>query len=103
PARRRMVMSGMNIQASIASMLSRAIHGDAKNAGVSQPSQRAKLDNGPKRNSIIDLPIIQLTAIGLSMKGMRKAMRKKRLARISLLRSRASPKAMAYSIAMAAM
>ena len=57
-------------------MLVRAIHGEVKNAGFSQPSHRAKFASGPKRFSMIDLPIIQLTATGLSMNGSRKATRK---------------------------
>ena len=75
----------------------RAIQGEAKKAGLSQPSKRAKCATGPKRYSSIDLPIIQLTATGLSMNGIRNTTRKKRRARISWLRSSASPKAIAYS------
>ena len=40
-----------------------------------------------------DLPIIQLTATGLSMKGRRKATRKNLRARMSALSSSARPKA----------
>jgi hypothetical protein len=77
-------------------MLVRAIHGVVKKAGESHPSSRASVAAGPKRNSISDLPIIQLTATGLSMNGSRNATRKNFLALISALRSSASPKAIAY-------
>ena len=87
---------GIDTQASIAMMLSRAIHGEAKKAGLSQPRCRASVAAGPKRYSMIDLPIIQLTATGLSMKGSRKTTRKNLRARMSALSSRASPKAIAY-------
>ena len=70
------IISGMKVQASITMMLRRAISGDVKNAGLSQPSWRAKVAAGPKRFSISDLPIIQLTATGLSMSGMRKTTRR---------------------------
>ena len=59
------IMKGMNVQASIVMMPSLAIPGVAKKAGLSQPSQRAKRAAGPKRYSISDLPIIQLTATGV--------------------------------------
>ena len=91
------MMKGMKIQASSIAIVSRAISGLAKKAGSSQPSMRARLATGPKRNSSIDLPIIQPTATGDSISGSRKATRKKRLARIWALSSSARPKAMAYS------
>ena len=86
----------MKTQPSMAMMLKRAVQGEAKKAGVSQPKWRAKLAAGPKRNSMIDLPIIQLTATGLSMKGSRKTTRKNFRALISALSNSASPKAIAY-------
>ena len=70
------MMKGSETQASIASMLTRAIQGWAKNAGSSQPSARASVAAGPKRYSMSDLPIIQLTATGLSINGNRKTTRK---------------------------
>ncbi len=75
----------------------RASSGLAKKAGSSQPSARASFDTGPKRNSSIDLPIIQHTATGDSISGSRNATRKNRRARIWALSSSARPKAMAYS------
>jgi len=47
-----------------------------KKAGFSQPIYLAKVAAGPKRFSMSDLPIIQLTATGLSMKGRRNDTRK---------------------------
>src|SRR6266403_4800129 len=88
---------GIETQASIASMLKRAIQGDAKNAGSSHPRWRASVAAGPKRYSMSDLPIIQLTATGLSISGSRKTTRKNFRARISAFSSRASPNATAYS------
>jgi hypothetical protein len=49
-----------------------------------------------------DLPIIQLTATGLSMNGSRNATRKNFRARISAFSSKASPNAIAYSTSTAA-
>ena len=69
-------MKGIHTQLSIAMMLVLAIQGDVKKAGFSQPTYRAKVASGPKRFSMIDLPIIQLTATGLSMNGNRNATRK---------------------------
>ena len=60
-------------------------------------STRISRATGPKRYSIIDLPTIQLTATGDSMKGMRNTTRQNFRATISALSSRARPKAMAYS------
>ena len=94
PASSRIIMKGIETQASIAMMLMRAIQGSVKKAGLSQPRQRASFAAGPKRYSIIDLPIIQLTATGLSMNGSRKATRKNLRARMSALSSSARPKAM---------
>ncbi len=91
-------MNGMNVQASIAMIMRRAISGVPKKDGFSQPSQRASVASGPKRVSIIDLPIIQLTATGLSINGSRKTTRKNLRATICELSSSASPKAMAYSM-----
>ena len=96
PASSRTITKGILTQASIAMMVRRATQGVAKKAGLSQPSQRASAAAGPKRYSRIDLPIIQLTATGLSMKGSRKTTRKNLRPRMSALSSRASPKAMAY-------
>ena len=61
-------MNGIQTHASMAMMVVLAIHGSVKKAGFSQPSCRAKLARGPNRFSINDLPIIQLTATGLSMR-----------------------------------
>ena len=77
----------MNTQASITSIESRAIQGSVKKAGFSQPRKRARRATGPKRFSMIDLPIIQLTATGESMNGSRNTTRKNRRALISALRS----------------
>ena len=46
---------------------------------------------------MIDLPIIQLTATGLSISGSRKTMRKNFWARILAFSSKARPNAIAYS------
>ena len=97
PASRRIIISGMNTQASITSIDSRAIQGSVKKAGFSQPRKRARRATGPKRFSMIDLPTIQLTATGDSMNGSRNTTRKNRRALISVLRRRARPKAIAYS------
>ena len=97
PASSRIMMKGMETQASIISIEMRASHGEAKKAGFSQPSMRARVAAGPKRYSSSDLPIIQLTATGDSMNGRRKATRKNFRARISALRRSARPKAIAYS------
>ena len=70
-------MNGIETQASIAIDAERArSRASAKKAGLSQPRWRASVAAGPKRYSIIDLPIIQLTATGLSMNGSRKTTRK---------------------------
>ena len=69
-------------------MLVLAIQGEVKKAGFSQPINLAKVATGPKRFSMIDLPIIQLTATGLSMKGSRNATRKNLRARMSALSSK---------------
>src|SRR5581483_6713408 len=69
PASRMIMMKVIETQASIASIETRAIQGWAKNAGLSQPSALASVAAGPKRYSISDLPIIQLTATGLSISG----------------------------------
>ena len=55
-------MKGIHTQASMSAMLKRAIQGVVKKAGLSQPRCRANVAAGPKRYSISDLPIIQLTA-----------------------------------------
>ncbi len=89
--------NGIDTQASMNSMLRRAIHGEVKKAGLSQPRKRARRATGPKRFSMIDLPTIQLTATGDSMSGMRKTTRKNLRARISALSSSARAKASAYS------
>ena len=91
------MMKGIETQASIASIEKRASHGDAKKVGWSQPIQRISRATGPKRYSIIDLPIIQLTATGDSMNGTRKTTRQNLRATMSALSNRARPKAMAYS------
>ncbi len=90
-------MKGMKIQASSTDIVTRASSGLAKNAGSLHPSARAICATGPNRNSSMDLPIIHDTATGESMSGNRKATRKKRRARICMLSSSASPKAMTYS------
>ena len=69
----------------------RAISGEPKKDGLSQPSQRAKRAIGPKRNSSIDLPIIQLTATGESISGNRNATRKNLRARISRVEQQREP------------
>ena len=84
-------------------MTKRAISGLSKKDGFSTPNCRASRASGPKRGSSIDLPIIQLTATGLSISGIRKATRKNFRARIWLLSSSARPKAMAYSTMIASM
>ena len=90
-------MKGIETQASIAMIAEPRDPGrSAKKAGLSQPRWRASVAAGPKRYSIIDLPIIQLTATGLSMNGSRKTTRKNLRARISALSSSARPKAIAY-------
>ena len=97
PASNMIMIKGIETQASIASMLKRATQGNAKNAGLSHPRSRASVAAGPKRYSISDLPIIQLTATGLSIRGSRKTTRKSLRARISAFSNRASPNAIAYS------
>src|SRR5829696_5177201 len=76
PASSRIMMKGIETHASMAMIENIAIQGEAKKAGLSHPMKRAKVAAGPKRYSMIDLPIIQLTATGLSMKGRRKMTRK---------------------------
>ena len=66
-------MKGIHTQASMAAMVILASHGEVSSDGFSQPRKRSRLVTGPKRYSSIDLPIIQLTATGDSMKGKRKA------------------------------
>src|SRR6185369_15932303 len=66
PASNMIMMKGIQTQASINEMLILAIQGVVKKAGLSQPRCRAKVAIGPKRYSIRDFPIIQLTATGLS-------------------------------------
>ena len=58
-------MKGMKIQASMHhdARCGRST-GSVKKAGLSQPRWRASVAAGPKRYSISDLPIIQLTATG---------------------------------------
>ena len=89
-------MNGIQTHASMAMMVVLAIHGSVKKAGFSQPTHLAKLARGPNRFSISDLPIIQLTATGLNMKGRRKATRKNLRARMSAFSRSARPKAIAY-------
>jgi hypothetical protein len=91
------IMKGMKVQASRIMMVALAIQGLSKKLGLSTPSARASREIGPKRGSSIDLPIIQLTATGDSISGIRKATRQNLRARIWPLRIRARPKAMAYS------
>jgi hypothetical protein len=90
------IMKGIHTQASIMAIVVLASQGEVSSDGFSQPSQRSRLVTGPKRYSSIDLPIIQLTATGESMKGSRKATRKNFCALMSAFSSSASPKAMAY-------
>ena len=102
PASSMIIMNGMKVQAS--SAIDRQPWPDPRvgeEGGLSQPSQRASRATGPKRNSSIDLPIIQDTATGDSISGSRNATRKNFRARISALSSSARPKAMAYSDKMA--
>ena len=96
PASSRITMNGIQTQLSITMMVVRAIQGLVKKAGFSQPRNLAKLASGPKRVSMSDLPIIQLTATGLNMKGSRNTTRKNFRARMSVLSRSARPKAMAY-------
>src|SRR5690349_14391259 len=88
---------GIETQASIASIQSLAQIGSPKNDGVCTPTQRTKRGIGPKRVASMDLPTIQLTATGASMKGSRNVTRQNLRALISALSSRARQKAMAYS------
>ena len=90
------IMKGIHTQASMKAMVILASHGEVRSEGFSQPNQRSRFVTGPKRNSSMDLPIIQLTATGESMKGSRKATRKNFCAFMSALSRSASPKAMAY-------
>ena len=96
PASSSTITNGIEYQASMAMMLNRAIQGVAKNAGLSHPSSRASFAAGPNRYSIRDLPIIQLTATGLSMNGIRNETRKNLRNRIFWLSSSARPNAIAY-------
>src|ERR1700756_2177265 len=96
PASRSTMMNGIQTHESIAMMLMREIQGVAKKAGLPQPRCRASVAIGPKRYSMIDLPIIQLTATGLNMNGSRNTTRKNLRALISALSNSASPKAIAY-------
>ena len=97
PARIMIIMNGMKFHASISMIVIWAISGEPKKEGLSQPSQRAKRDTGPKRTSIIDLPIIHETATGDSISGSRKTTRQNLRATICALSSMARPKATAYS------
>src|SRR5680860_1331624 len=72
PASIKTMMNGIDTQASMDMMLNRAIQGSEKKEGSSQPSLRASIAPGPNRVSNIDLPIIPLTATGLSINGNRK-------------------------------
>ena len=101
PASSMIIMKGMNVQASISMMVARATSGVPKKEGLSQPSQRARRARGPNRASSIDLPTIQLTATGDSIRGRRNATRKNLRPRICELSRRARPKAIAYSTTMA--
>ncbi len=83
-------------------IIRRATSGVPKNDGVSQPSVLATRAIGPNRGSNIDLPTIQDTATGESIRGSRNATRKNLRARISALSRSARPKAMTYSTAIAA-
>ena len=77
-------MKGIETQASIALMRESRDPGRGEEGRVVPAELRAPAcAAGPKRYSIIDLPIIQLTATGLSMKGRRKTTRKNFRARIS--------------------
>ena len=89
-------MKGIHTQASSAMMLRPGNPRRGEEGGVVPAEMRASVAAGPKRNSMSDLPIIQLTATGLSMKGSRKATRKNLRARMSAFSSSASPKAIAY-------
>ena len=101
PARIIIIIKGINVQASIIMIIARAISPEPKKEGLSQPNSRASREIGPKRISSIDLPIIQLTATGDSIKGSKKATRKNLRPRISEFSSSASAKAMIYSGMMA--
>ena len=91
------IMNGMKVQASSTMIEMRAAIGIAEEGRVFPAERRASVAAGPKRYSISDLPTIQHTATGDSMKGSRKTTRKNLRARIWALRSSARPKAMAYS------
>jgi len=70
--------------------------GSQRRLDLPQPRWRASVAIGPKRYSMIDLPIIQLTATGLNMNGSRNTTRKNLRALMSALSNSASPKAIAY-------
>ena len=57
-------------------MTARAISWLPKKEGFSQPNSLASRDIGPNLASYIDFPIIQLTATGDSINGIKKATRK---------------------------
>src|SRR6185312_8837905 len=97
PATSRIITKGIETQASIASIQIFAQTGSPKKDGVCTPIQRTKRETGPKRVSSMDLPIIQLTATGDSMKGRRKVTRQNLRALTSALSISARQNAIAYS------
>ena len=103
PARIIIIINGMKVHASITMIMPRAISPEPKKEGLSQPRNLASLDIGPKRISSMDLPIIQLTATGESINGIKKATRKNFRARICAFSNTARPKAIAYSGSIASM
>ena len=92
-----MIIRGINVQASMHIIVNLAISGLLKKVGVSQPKNLPKLATGPKRCSNIDLPTIQLTATGLNIRGIKKAILKNFLPLICEFNNSANKKAIANS------
>ena len=91
----------MNVHASITIIINRAISSEPKKEGLSHPNVRAKREIGPNLISNIDLPIIQLTATGDNIKGIKNATLKNFLAFIWALSKTARQNAIIYSGIMA--
>ena len=75
-------MNGMKVHASITIIINLAISSEPKKEGLSHPKARASREIGPNLISSIDLPIIQLTATGDNIKGIKNATLKNFLALI---------------------
>ena len=82
PAKIIIIIKGIKVQASITIIINRAISSDPKKEGLSQPRARTSREIGPNLISSMDLPIIQLTATGDNIKGIRNATLKNFLALI---------------------